>query len=396
MRAGVTTADKRILWVALILGLILTTATALVGPSGLVSQSPLPSSYSAEPGGALAAYRLLGRLSFPVQRWLESPSLLPKDGTGSVLILAQPTEAPAAEETKAVQGFVRSGGRVVYCGRSADLFFETGSKPTVDEWREFPVLLPSVWTRGADKIVMSPTARWNRVRVPQVVLYGAAEEPMVIVWRMGAGQLIWWAGCTPLSNAGITRDGNLQLLLNTVADDAGQPLRVYWDEYFHGQRGTLWSYVAATPVAWGLLQILLVTLTVVFTYGRRSGPILEPGPVSRLSPLEFVTTMGGLYQKAKATSIPVETSYQLLRRRLTERLRLPPDTPNGVLAKAAGARLSMPEDELLASLEAAESGRPLPARQALTLVQALARHTAELSYTRGSKENIVSWNTSLN
>ena len=127
----------------------------------------------------------------------------------------------------------------------------------------------------------------------------------------------------PLTNAGIVRAGNLELFLNSMAGPSGEPLSIYWDEYFHGARGSLWSYIAATPLPWGMLQIALLMLALMFTFSRRSGPIVQPAAVSRLSPLEFVETMGGLYQRAHAAPIAVAAAYRLLRLELIRRLGFP-------------------------------------------------------------------------
>ena len=143
----------------------------------------------------------------------------------------------------------------------------------------------------------------------------------MVAWRMGAGEILWWAGATPLTNAGLSRAGNLRLFLNTVSNAA--PLTVYWDEYFHGQRASLWSYFEGTPVPWGILQAFVIALAVLFTYSRRSGPIVKPAPVSRLSPLEFVDTVGSLYQSARAGSVAVAVSYRRLRFQLSQRMGLP-------------------------------------------------------------------------
>jgi hypothetical protein len=199
---------------------------------------------------------------------------------------------------------------------------------------------------------------------------------VVVSWRFGEGQVLWWAGATPLTNAGIREAGNLRLFLNSVTSSSGDPLSIYWDEYFHGESGSLWSYVAGTPVAWGIAQIGLIAVAVLFTFSRRSGPIAVPAAVSRLSPLEFVETMGGLYQRAGAASIAVEVSYRRVRLELSRRLGLPAAVSDPELAQAAADRLGFSKTDFGGSLERAAgalSDPKLSWRGGLRAIQDLER-----------------------
>jgi hypothetical protein len=130
-----------------------------------------------------------------------------------------------------------------------------------------------------------------------------------------------------------------------------------------------------------MLQIALLMLALMFTFSRRSGPIVEPAAVSRLSPLEFVETMGGLYQRAHAAPIAVAAAYRLLRLELIRRLGFPVTGADQDLARAAGQRLGLPRDELAGTLQnsarAAHSAK-FSARQALDLVQQLEGYVARL------------------
>ena len=60
---------------------------------------------------------------------------------------------------------------------------------------------------------------------------------------------------------------------------------------------------AATAVA-------LLAIAALLTFSRRSGPLRPVPPPSRLAPLEFVETLGGLYQQAHAASVAVDVYYQ--------------------------------------------------------------------------------------
>ena len=65
--------------------------------------------------------------------------------------------------------------------------------------------------------------------------------------------MIWWGSCVPLTNAGLRESGNLAFFLNSVGPVTNT--HVMWDEYFHGQHGSLWDYIARTPLPAGALQV---------------------------------------------------------------------------------------------------------------------------------------------
>ena len=384
MQAGLTAADRNLLWAAGAVGFLLLAGTVVFAPSFSGQSSPVPSTYSSGSGGALAAYLLLVDLRYPVRRWEDPPAALTTPGRGSLLILAEPTESPSDKDRESLLHFVESGGRILFCGISAHEFFPDAhiSSPTLDpEWKEFSSNLPTSLSRGADKIEMQPTVYWEQLNPSQFSLYGPQQSPVVVTWHMGAGEILWWAAATPLTNAGITRASNLRLFLNTVSlSQDGEPLSVYWDEYFHGERGSLWSYVQETPVVWGCLQLAIFMLALLFTFSRRSGPLVTPAVVSRLSPLEFVETMGGLYQRAKAASIPVDISYRRLRLELTRRLGLSSTTEDFALALAARDRLGFDDSlkDVLQDAALAAQVHRMSARRSLGLVQRLDAYASRL------------------
>jgi hypothetical protein len=137
----------------------------------------------------------------------------------------------------------------------------------------------------ASHITIQPQAYWGELNEAQLALYGDADSHAVVTWLFGDGELVWWAGSTPLTNAGITRDDNLAFFLNSVSNwSAHQRYQIYWDEYFHGQRSSLWSYARRPSFIWGLVQIGLLAAAVIFTFSRRSGPVYRPQVASRGCP----------------------------------------------------------------------------------------------------------------
>ncbi len=383
MQGGLTPTDRKLMWGFGVLFVLLVAGTAALGPPQ-EEGSPVPSSYSSDSGGALAAYLLLQDLHYPVRRWEQPPNLITDRAAETLLILAEPTETPTEHDQAALRKFVRDGGRVLFCGAGLTSFFPEAQAPAKvsdPEWKEFAPALPSYLSRGANQVVMRPAAYWRDKNPALLRVYGDERSPVVVSWRIGSGEVLWWAGSTPLTNTGILRAGNLELFLNSMAGPSGEPLSIYWDEYFHGARGSLWSYIVATPLPWGMLQIGLLMLALMFTFSRRSGPIVQPAAVSRLSPLEFVETMGGLYQRAGAAPIAVAAAYRLLRLELIRRLGFPVAGTDQDLARAAGRRLGLPRDELAGTLDSAAraaSSAKFPARQALHLVQQLEGYVARL------------------
>jgi len=373
LQSRLTKTDTRLLWGAGACVLLLCAGIAVTAPTP--ESSPVPSIYSSSSGGARAAYLLLQELHFDVRVWEEAPAGLPRRGPGAVLILAEPSEPPSEGDVAALRKFVQAGGRVLFCGALVPMFFpgaEVSSPIPGIEWKEFSANLPSAVSRDADHVVVRPEVYWGRLSAAQLPLYGGEDSAVIVSWILGEGEVLWWAGATPLTNAGIAKSGNLNLFLNSV----GAGTHIYWDEYFHGQRASLLSYVGKTPVMWAGAQILLVAIAVLFTLSRRSGPVVMPASVSRLSPLEFVDTMGALYQHAGASTIPVEVEYRHLRLELTRRLGLPSTTPNAELARVAGERLAVDGNLLAGALN--QASRAVDKREALAVVQSLERFVAQI------------------
>jgi hypothetical protein len=152
---------------------------------------------------------------------------------------------------------------------------------------------------------------------------------------------------------------------------------VLWDEYFHGYRGSLWDYFAETPVPWAIFQLGLVAVFVLLAFSRRNGPLYAPAAVSRLSPLEFVDTLGDLYLRASASPAAVRVAYQRFRALLTRRLALAPSSTTAQLDSAVRERLGWKQPGFMDTLQRAEKASregEVPAADALKIVQALEHY----------------------
>jgi hypothetical protein len=122
-------------------------------------------------------------------------------------------------------------------------------------------------------------------------------------------------------------------------------------------------------------------LIVLFTFSRRSGPTVLPPVVSRLAPLEFVDTLGGLYERAGAEPAVVGFVYQRFRATLSRQLRLSASMGDTELADAVESRLGWKEAGLkttLARALVASRARKVDPEEALGLVQELERYEEQL------------------
>jgi hypothetical protein len=394
MPTAIDSGDRKLLLIGGAILLVLTAGLAFVGIDPVEQGMQIPSTYSSGSGGARAAYLLLQGLHYKVSRWERSPTELPSDPEDVVLILADPLETPTKEEREALRQFVDEGGQVLFTGARIKSFFPEARVnveiPTL-EWKSFKADFPSNYTFGAPKIVLRTGNTWQAPVESQLPLYGETRSPVVVSWRIGGGRILWWAAATPLANSGISREGNLNLFLNAMGSPVQSDrsaVQIYWDEYFHGQRASLWSYVQKTPVAWGLLQLAILGLIVFFTFGRRSGPVVLPPAVSRLSPLEFVDTLGGLYERAGAEPAVVGLVYQRFRATLSRQLRLSSSVPDAALAEAVQGRLGWKESGLKSTLARASVASRAPKvtpEEALGLIQELERHEEQL----GMKKRIA-------
>ncbi|HEY2120251.1 MAG TPA: DUF4350 domain-containing protein [Candidatus Acidoferrum sp.] len=392
MPIRIAASDRKLLFIGGGLMLVMLITLAILTPPQEQGNSPVPSTYSAQSGGAEAAYRLLTRLHYPVRRWENPPTELDGKAGNILLILAGPVQPPSSKERKALSDFVEQGGHVLFTsgtnkdyGNIKDYFPDAQVAPERPDpqFAIFNPMAPSRITRDAQKVSLQPSAYWGKLKAEQLSLYGADNSAAVVSWQKGQGKILWWAGSTPLTNAGITREDNLRFFLNSVGNwtDKGN-YQIYWDEYFHGQRSSLWSYVGKTSLAWSALQVGLLALAVVFTFSRRSGPTFIPAENSRLWPLEFVDTLGGLYERAGAASSAVSVSYLRLRTLLTRQLSLPSSTRDAELAVAAEQRLDWKESglgELLRRAAAARREEKFRSGDALKIVQELEKFAEKLS-----------------
>jgi hypothetical protein len=397
MPGALSRSDAKILIAAGAVLVLLMAAAVLFSPPE-EDLTPFPSSYAPGSNGGKAAYLLLQELGYSVARWESSLEQLPSPSeTDTVLVLAEPIEAETSRDREALESWLQQGGTVLATGYSASLFLpERAAKPEFEiEWQKFHAGIPSDLSHGIPQITMKPEGYWNTKEAVTPVIFGDEDHAVVISYSYGKGRVIWWAGSTPLTNAGLKEAGNMELLLNSVG--ASQNKKILWDEYFHGERPGLLSYFAATPLVWGLAQLGIGLLAIFFTYSRRSGPVRPLAPEPRLSPLEFVDSLGGLYQRAHAASAAVGVAHQRFRYLLIKRLGLSSNLSTKELTIAVREQLGWREPgfvETMYRCERAALDPELSEDEAVQLVQALQQYTRVLRLSPRTQKEKTGWKRS--
>jgi hypothetical protein len=361
---------KLFIGVALVFGLMVLGGIFFASKAG--SKAELPSTYSAGSQGAKAAYLLLQESGNRVRRWQKTLAELP-DPDDKTLVLAEPEQAPTQQDKKQLAKFISDGGHVIATGMFATTYLpKASSAPDFVEgmlWKKEHALSPSSITRQAPEITLAPQAHWTGSDVA-IPLYGDEDNVRVVKYKFGKGEVMWWASATPLTNAGLREPGNLEFLLASIGDQR----EVLWDEYIHGYRETLAASIGRSPLIWLVVQCFLLGIAILFTFSRRSGPVSQPVHDVRLSPLEFVQTLGGLYERAGAGSVAVDIAYQRFRYWLTRRLGMASNASPDDLQRAVDQRAILKGQRFADTLRECESARydtNLKPAQALFLIQEL-------------------------
>jgi hypothetical protein len=388
--------DARYVLGALTLMAVLLAITYAVGPPPAPQSFGYPSSYASDWTGAKAAYLLLQEQGYRVERWEKPPEELPPSEPGDVLVIVEPFEGGAAGELAAIRRFVSNGGRLLAVGAAAKELAPDMSAAQPEEYdpekKTYSALLPSPITQNAPEITMVSPDTFSSSPHPWLGLYGKRDQLGVISYRIGKGEVVWWASPSPLANGTIREKNNLELFLNCMG--ARENAHVYWDEYFHGARESIYSYFAKGPLPWAGLQVGIALIVVLVTFSRRSGAIRLPATESRLSPLEFVDTLGDLYQSAHASTAAVAVAYRRFRLALSRKLGAPGKAKLPELCRAASSRFGWPEDALLDTLSRSERAMRninLEEGEALYLVRQLHELSARLEPKGRTEQETPAW-----
>jgi hypothetical protein len=382
---NIDSRDRKLLIGCGALVAILIVTLAVFAPSRQRDEDPTPYSYSTSEHGAKAAFELLIKSGYKVERQNAPLSeIIDRIDEHTTLVIAEPYMQDILDTRATVEQALAHGARVLATGPSGAMLlpenhFDYRSWGMQTDCEDEPNGFGEIANSG--KVQMRAPGYWERTQPLQRVEYTCKGQAVVVTYASGKGEVIWWASSFPLENTGIQREDNLTLFLNSIGPVSNH---VVWDESLHGNSRSLWSYADGTPIHlfWG--QLALVAVLLLFSYARRSGP-LRPDPIiSRAAPLEFVHSLGSLYQKAGATNVAAAIAYQRFRHLLEKQFGVAhtlsagnPALLQGLTSRFGAGAAGIQKD--LLACENAAGAENLPERKALALVQSLHDDEAFIS-----------------
>ena len=344
-------------------------AAYLARPEGDAARDVRRSSFRTTPDGVAALARGIGRLGRPT-----APRITPLADAGPVpgaLLLLSPQVVPSPAEVHALLERVRAGGTLVY----APLLFPTvyGTlqvTPLMDSlgvafrmsqegdlgdpaWAAHPLaegLSPPppprrVLRRITERnLVERAAAERREIRRPDaaseraippmenLLTAGSSEGTRWIVAgliTLGEGHVLVLSDAEPLSNGRVADDPRATLVIRALLAHTAPADTVFFDEFHQGVRGydssaQRWAgFLFGTPRGRTLFHVLAAALLALVCAGLRFGSPMAPVAPhdrERRSPLEHVSALGDLYEKAGAA----RTATLLLLARLARGTRRPP------------------------------------------------------------------------
>jgi Domain of unknown function (DUF4350) len=372
--AGIDHRDRALLLScgALVATLIL--LLALFSP-GNNNEDLTPSSYSTAPHGSKAAFELLRQAGYQVERQSDSLAQIEdRVDEHTTVVFADPFLANINASRDAVKALLAKGARIVVTGYAGGLLapgnaIEAGRFPRSECNAEANGFDPLA---GSGTVRITPSGHWKPSNPLHHVVYTCQGDAVAVTYQAGKGTVIWWAGALPLENSGLRKADNLVFFLNSIGPPA--TTHVFWDESLHGDSPSLLSYTRGTPLHWIGWQLVLVMGLLLWSYARRSGPLRPDPVVPRTTQIEFVHSLGSLYQAAGANQVAVGGAYQHFRQDLEQRFAIPANRPAEALDGVLSPHFGTGGEQLLKTLVACERAMEtenLSAKTALERVQAL-------------------------
>ncbi|QDU22868.1 DUF4350 domain-containing protein [Urbifossiella limnaea] len=378
---------SRLWWAVPAVGFLALLVVALLFGGG-PQKVDFGTSYDASPAGFRAAYLLLERLGYPVDRSRRPPA-------GDAVRWVFYPDHLTGKEATALDDWVRRGGVVLLADDETEVAEKLG----------LPVVVSGGRAKVPEQFKGLPFApEFHKgdaftARAPDVshVLAGGTEvdgppgadawgtvggRPLVTIHPRGRGEVWLLRRPDVFANDHLRGEDNAVLLCR-LADAmlAAHPdRRIAFDEFCHGlrDRPDVAELLFRPPVLWITLQALLLTALVLWHAGVRFGPVRPDPPPPRRSKAEFLDALAGLLERTGDRGDAFRAVRDDLLRRLEAEYGLPAGTPPEQVAREAARRRGVNPDPLvrLLTAEAPPGGRgAVPFLDALKALETAARES---------------------
>lgn len=334
-------SDRRIvLWMGAVILLLIIVVSVLAPNTD--DDNARPTTYNNGPQGAKAAFLMLEAIGRTTSRWQRPiEDLGHVDASHTMLVLAAPAYSPTDQETiaGAVKGFLERGGHVLTTGPTGALLLPGGKvEPPTTFMTEMCHTYPGDGPlAAAGRVAMVDRGAWAGKQKVEIA-HRCGQDAVVVRMTVGRGEAVWWSSAVPLTNAELKTDADLRLLLLSL----GEGRTVLWDESLHETVPGLWDATHGLPVWWLIAQVALLAVLLVLSFSRRNGPLRAPVMLPRSSPVEFASSMGDLYEKARATTAATDAA----RRRLLRAIVRDAGVPQAIVEEGPKAIVSALSERL--------------------------------------------------
>ena len=329
------------LWVWGLVGVgVVLLALAAGGPQ---SSKPALSPDSTTANGTKALVVLLGESGAQVDVQATAP-----DASTDIAVLLSDTTSVAMSDD--LQRWVEAGGTLVVADPRSS--FTPGASGSTALLGLIEASLPRgdcqiEALRGVDRVASSSGG--VRYDVPEPASGCFTDEKgaaFVVDTPTGKGHVVAVGGPHVFTNDALDQFDNAVLAVDLMAPRPGTRVAVLWGMTNDDGRATSLSDLISTGVRLAFLQVGLAFLVYAWWRARRLGaPVLEPQPV-QIGGSELVSAVGNLMQQTRDPDRAARLLRGDLRRRLCERLGLPPGVPADVIADVTAARSGVDRDRV--------------------------------------------------
>jgi hypothetical protein len=256
----------------------------------------------------------------------------------------EPTEFITDAAWERLEAWVEAGGTLLVAG---DRYLSTSWADHFDFRRDdWQTGFLTTTLRLQHPLLVSPPSAQHPGVIPDrgtlqserddfVVQAATLAGPAIVAFAQGQGQVILSTTSYPFTNQGLRAAGMADLVLNLVSL-AGQPGRVWFDEWHHGVRGAdtaapvgIHNWLRATVPGQAILLALGLTFVALLLRGRSFGrPLPLPQQIVRRNPLEFVTAIANLQRRAGHRTALLQDYRLRLKRELGRRYQLDVKLPD--------------------------------------------------------------------